>query len=162
MGRITTKNFFRVVSGACNARLRLVGATHRPTSGPLFNDKDKGVTKRKLPHYFRYYRAEDRVVAVNRMKGKESSITTNSGAISRNVLIHLQKVEKEMEVVDIWCKIKYRTKLHCCKNDHTNMTVYLHRSWRKVEMIGVGVSLQWGDTMKSWHIFFFCLLLRTS
>ena len=28
----------------------VVGATHsRPTSGPLFNDKDKGVTRRKLP-----------------------------------------------------------------------------------------------------------------
>ena len=27
----------------------LVGATHRPTSGTLFNDKEKGVTRRKLP-----------------------------------------------------------------------------------------------------------------
>ena len=27
----------------------LVGATHRPTSEPLFNNKDKGVTRRKLP-----------------------------------------------------------------------------------------------------------------
>ena len=52
------------------------------------------------------------MVAVNRTKGTESLTTTNtSGAISRNVLIHLQKVEKEMEVVDIWCKLKYKTKL---------------------------------------------------
>ena len=44
------------------------------------------------------------------------------------VLTHdLQKVEKEMEVVDIWCKLKYKTKLQECKNDHTNMTVSLHR-----------------------------------
>ena len=81
----------------------LVGAKHRPPSGPLFNDKDKGVTKRKLPHYFRYYRAEDKVVAINRTKGKESLTTTTSGGISQNVLTHLQKVEKEMEVVNIWC-----------------------------------------------------------
>ena len=85
----------------------LVGATHIPTSGPGLNYKDKGVTRRRLPH-FRYYRAEDRVVAVNRTKGKESPTTTNSGAISRNVLIHLQKVEQEMEVVDIWCELKYK------------------------------------------------------
>ena len=55
---------------------------------------------------------EDIVVAVNKTKGKESPTTTNSGAISRNVLIHLQKVEKEMEVVDIWCELKDKTKLH--------------------------------------------------
>ena len=52
----------------------LVGARHGPTSGPQLNNKDKGVTKRKLPH-FRFYRAEDRVVAVNRTKGKESLTT---------------------------------------------------------------------------------------
>ena len=53
------------------------------------NHKDKGVTKRKLPH-FCYYRLEDtRVVVVNR-KGKESP-TTKSGTISRNVLAHLYK-----------------------------------------------------------------------
>ena len=91
------------------------------------------------------------MVAVNRMKGKESPTTTNSGAISRNVLIHLiQKVEKEMKGVDIWCEFRYRTKLQCCKTDHTNMTESLHRCWPKVEIFGVEVSLvRWGGTLKS-------------
>ena len=88
------------------------------------------------------------MVAVNRTKGKESPTTTNSGAISRNVLIHLQKVEKEMEVVDIWCELKYRTKLPYDKINHTNMTVSLHRCWLKIEMFGVGVSLRWGGRLK--------------
>ena len=89
------------------------------------------------------------MVAVNRTKGKESPTTTNSGAISWNVSIHLQKVEKEMEVVDIWCELKYRTKLLYNKIDHTNMTsVSLHRCWLKIEMFGVGVSLRWGDRLK--------------
>ena len=88
------------------------------------------------------------MVAVNRMKGKEFPTTTNSGAISRNVLIHLQKIEKEMEIVDIWCELKYRTKLGYDKTDHTNMIVSLHRCWLKVEMFGVRVSLRWGGRLK--------------
>ncbi len=39
---------------------------------PTENEDNKGVKKRKLPH-FRYYLAEDRVVSVNR-KGKELSL----------------------------------------------------------------------------------------
>jgi hypothetical protein len=62
------------------------------------------VTKRKLPHFW-YYKAEDRLVSVDR-RGKESPPTTSSGTIGRNVLAHLQKVEKQMDIVCIWCEIK--------------------------------------------------------
>jgi hypothetical protein len=76
-----------------------IAAAERPE-----NDQDIRVKKRKMPH-FRYFKAHNRVVAVDR-KGKESPTTTNSGTISPNVIAHLRKVEKEMEVVDIWCEIK--------------------------------------------------------
>ncbi len=36
----------------------------------------------------------------------ESPTTVKSGAISPNVIRHLRKVEKEMEIIDIWCEIK--------------------------------------------------------
>ena len=64
------------------------------------------------------------------------------------MLIHLQKVEKEMEVVDIWCELKYRTKLLYDKTNHTNMTVFLHTCRLKIEMFGVGGSLRWGGRLK--------------
>ena len=80
---------------------------------PAENEKDNGVTKRKMPH-FRYYRAEDKVVAVSR-KGKESPTTMKSGAISRNVIAHLRKVEREMEVVNIWCELKLPRSRYCSK-----------------------------------------------
>ena len=64
-------------------------------------------------------------------------------------MTRLQKVEKEMEVVDIWCELKYRTKLQRCKNDHTYMTVPLHRSWLRGEMIRVRLSLWRGGHIEA-------------
>jgi hypothetical protein len=78
------------------------------------NADDEVVTKRKLPH-FRYYRAQDKVVAVSR-RGKESPTSTKSGAISPNVIAHLRKVEKEMEVVNIWCELKVPRTRDCTKS----------------------------------------------
>jgi hypothetical protein len=56
-----------------------------------------------MPH-FCFYPTEDKLVSVNR-KGKEGPTTTESGTIGRNVLAHLQKIEREMEVIEIWCEI---------------------------------------------------------
>jgi hypothetical protein len=68
------------------------------------NDQNKPVKKRKLPH-FRYFKATNTVVAVNR-KGKESPTNATSGTISPNVIAHIGKVEKEMDVVNIWCEVR--------------------------------------------------------
>ena len=62
------------------------------------------VNKRKEPH-FRYFKIENRVVALNR-RGKESPTTSKTGTICPNVLSHLIKVERQMDVVDIWCQIQ--------------------------------------------------------
>jgi hypothetical protein len=62
------------------------------------------LSKRRMPH-FRYYRREDRVVAVNR-KGKELVTTQHTGTIPPNVITALRKEEKDMDVIDIWCEVR--------------------------------------------------------
>lgn len=37
------------------------------------------------------------------------------GTISQNVLAHLQKLEKEKEIIDIWCELKLLSTIYCTK-----------------------------------------------
>ena len=71
---------------------------------PSTTETTSFVKKRKQPH-FRYIKVNNSVVAVDR-KGNESAPSERSGSISPNVLAHMQKVERHMDVVDIWCEIK--------------------------------------------------------
>ena len=95
-------------------RLLLSAASNllqRQTKTDVGNTKviTKKVWKRKVPHY-RFYKTESRLVSVNRM-GKESPCTGNSTTISANVLTALRKIEKDLDVIDIWCEVKLpRTK----------------------------------------------------
>jgi hypothetical protein len=93
-----------LLSRASDIVRRQIGTQQVASVQTVTSNSTPIVTKRKLPH-FRYYTAEDRVVSVDR-RGKESPPTTKSGTICRNVLAHLQKVEKQMDVVCIWCEIK--------------------------------------------------------
>ena len=74
------------------------------------------VSKRKMPH-FRYYVASDKLVSVT-SKGKEFSPTKKSGSISGNVISTLRRLEKDMNVISIWCELT----LHLACSDGSSGT----------------------------------------
>jgi hypothetical protein len=113
----------------------IVQRQHAADAEPVIPDHENHVTKRKQPH-FRYFKASRTVVAVNR-KGKESQTTKESGTISPNVLTHLDKVEKDMDVIDFWCQVK----LPSTKDSATPQLLRAHPTLDKF-----GAFFDWVDT----------------